>query len=88
MAPPKASSDSEQSSDNIGESHLQKLTVMMLSFYEQHKETLSFHNSVTNASSPYEVADKVWNILDIDEVCANENVLLSHYKRDRCCIKS
>ena len=56
---------------NVEFSHFQKATVAMLNFFDNHKDTLSFRNSVSCASSPYEVADKVWRVLCSEEVSYN-----------------
>lgn len=48
--------------------HLNKSTIAMLKYFENNKGTITFHNSVSHATSPYKVVDRVWAILDPDEV--------------------
>ena len=52
----------------------------MLKFFEKNKKTISFHNGITNSSSPYEVAEKVWNLIDLDEVRnLSSGILCQHH---------
>lgn len=70
---PAATSETEEggaedSNPVISSAHVKKTTVAMLKFFEQHKGSLSFHNGITTATSPYEVSDKIWTILNSEEV--------------------
>ena len=70
LSKPTADADEAASDNNpvIDESHLQEMTISMLKFYEQQKGSLSFHNNISSATSPYEVTEKIWKILDVNEV--------------------
>lgn len=70
----------EDSSDNpmIRCAHLKKSTLSMLGFFEQHRGSLSFRNSVSHSPSPYEVADRVWRIVNPNEVCCVFYIFIPH----------
>jgi len=61
------SSDMSELNATISSDHLTKSTIAMLKFFDHNKGNLSFHNSVSHATSPYEVSDKVWAMLDPNE---------------------